>query len=68
MRNDDRCENCIYFATEYHTDGSICRRNPPTIQGQPGTHKGNWCGEHRRVAEANESIMKTMNQKGGEVK
>ena len=28
-----------------------CRRNPPTVQGQPSTHKDNWCGEHRRTAE-----------------
>jgi len=51
MRNGDKCENCIYFATEHHTDAPICRRNPPTVQGQPSTHKDNWCGEHRRNEE-----------------
>ena len=65
MKNDDKCENCSYFAEEYQTGASICQRNPPTVQGQPSTHKDSWCGEHRRVAETNESIMKTMNQKGG---
>ena len=52
MRSGDKCKNCIYFHREEITHNDpVCRRNPPTIQGQPSTHPDNWCGEHRRIAE-----------------
>ena len=51
----DKCENCIYFHSKFFRQSQgyerTCRRNPPTVQGQPHTDKDSWCGEHRRITE-----------------